>query len=107
LLQTAAALERRGAASQDQARGQALLLDDPDLATSLIGPAEIKLSNALADHRDSLVSLSHNLSGMVSMTYCGGDALLASLDPVGTTVSASERIALCSHAAPPCQCRTA
>jgi hypothetical protein len=28
-------------------------LDAPDLASSLIGQAEIKLSNALADYRDS------------------------------------------------------
>jgi hypothetical protein len=29
------------------------LIDAPDLATSLIGSAEVKLSNALADYRDS------------------------------------------------------
>jgi hypothetical protein len=29
------------------------LIDGPDLATSLIGSAEVKLSNALADYRDS------------------------------------------------------
>ena len=31
----------------------AKLIDDPNLADSVIGPAEMRLSNALADYRDT------------------------------------------------------